>query len=172
MATKWLLPGISAGFLSDGWFWMRLIFRALSRISPDLAALALHALYRRPALTRHYNRKERALLKEASELFARAERLDTPVVTASGRGQLRAWRFQAKGPSRGLVLLLHGWSADARAMTAFVGPLVEAGYDALAVDLPAHGGSSGATACAETAACAVAAMLEVRGILARSCHRA
>jgi pimeloyl-ACP methyl ester carboxylesterase len=41
------------------------------------------------------------------------------------------------------VLLLHGWSGNAAQMSAFVKPLVTAGYYACAPDLPAHGASPG-----------------------------
>ncbi|MFV0473612.1 MAG: hypothetical protein ACK5MQ_05320, partial [Pikeienuella sp.] len=65
--------------------------------------------------------------RDAARLLAGAERLDTEVATGAGRGALRAYRFSAEGPARGLALLLHGWTADARALAAFLGPLVEAG---------------------------------------------
>jgi pimeloyl-ACP methyl ester carboxylesterase len=41
------------------------------------------------------------------------------------------------------VLLLHGWSGNAAQMSAFVQPLVSAGYYVAAPDLPAHGASPG-----------------------------
>jgi pimeloyl-ACP methyl ester carboxylesterase len=41
------------------------------------------------------------------------------------------------------VLLLHGWGEASGRMGAFVAPLVQAGYRVLAIDLPAHGESSG-----------------------------
>lgn len=157
---------MAAKTVLSGYFWFRLGFGALSRAAPETAAWTLHALYRRPALTRRFNREERALLKEAAALLATAERLDTPVVTRSGRGALSAYLFSAAGAPKGLALLLHGWTADARAMAAFVGPLVDAGYDALAVDLPAHGRSFGLVTDAESGAEAVAAMLETRGFTA------
>lgn len=42
------------------------------------------------------------------------------------------------------VLLLHGWTGEAAFMTAFVPPLLQAGFRVVAYDLPAHGTSSGA----------------------------
>lgn len=150
--------------LSSGWFWLRLGFGGLSRVAPGAAAWLLQGLYSRPALTRYYTRRERALLREAATLLSGAERLDTRIRTARGSRLLRAYRFRAEGEARGLVLLLHGWTADSRAMAGFIAPLVEAGYDALAVDLPAHGGSSGLVTDAESGARAVRAMLDERGI--------
>jgi pimeloyl-ACP methyl ester carboxylesterase len=61
--------------------------------------------------------------------------LDTPV------GTLKAWEWGA-GET---VLLLHGWSSNASWMEKLVPPLVEAGRQVVAVDLPAHGQSPGTT---------------------------
>jgi pimeloyl-ACP methyl ester carboxylesterase len=41
------------------------------------------------------------------------------------------------------VLLMHGWGGDRSQMASFVEPLLEAGYRVVALDLPAHGDSSG-----------------------------
>ena len=48
------------------------------------------------------------------------------------------WR--GDGP---VVLLVHGWEGRGSQMGAFVEPLVKAGFQAVAVDLPAHGNSPG-----------------------------
>ena len=42
-----------------------------------------------------------------------------------------------------VVLLVHGWGGWASRLGAFVGPLVESGYQVVGMDLPAHGASSG-----------------------------
>lgn len=52
-----------------------------------------------------------------------------------------AAEFEAPAPT---VLLLHGWTSEAAFMTAFVAPLLEAGFRVVAYDLPAHGASTGA----------------------------
>jgi pimeloyl-ACP methyl ester carboxylesterase len=64
-----------------------------------------------------------------------AERLhiDTP----SGRVALHR---AGQGPT---VLLLHGWEGQAADLAAFAPPLQAAGFQVLAMDLPAHGGSEG-----------------------------
>jgi pimeloyl-ACP methyl ester carboxylesterase len=54
-------------------------------------------------------------------------------------GALRAWRWGA-GPR---VLLVHGWSGDAADMAPIAAAFVRAGYEAVLVDMPAHGASSG-----------------------------
>jgi pimeloyl-ACP methyl ester carboxylesterase len=41
------------------------------------------------------------------------------------------------------VLLLHGWGGTSKTMSAFVDPLVAAGYRVLTFDFPAHGNSPG-----------------------------
>lgn len=160
--TRNVLGALSAA--TCGWAWLRFGFALLSRLSPDAAAWALHGLYSRPALTRKFSRAERRLLREAARLMAEAERIDERTPTKRGVQRLRGYLFRAEAERRGLALLLHGWTADSRAMAAFVGPLVAAGYDALAVDLPAHGRSSGAVTDAESGAAAVRALLEARGL--------
>lgn len=49
------------------------------------------------------------------------------------------------GESAPRILLVHGWSGDAGHMASFVEPLRQAGYQVVALDLPAHGKSSGNT---------------------------
>jgi pimeloyl-ACP methyl ester carboxylesterase len=56
--------------------------------------------------------------------------------------QAYIWQTDAK-PSRGRVLLVHGWTGQALIMGLFVQPLTRAGFDVVAVDLPAHGRSGG-----------------------------
>lgn len=51
-----------------------------------------------------------------------------------------ATHFDTPAPT---VILLHGWTGEAAFMTAFVAPLLEAGFRVVAFDLPAHGSSTG-----------------------------
>ena len=64
-----------------------------------------------------------------------AERLQ--VDTPSGRVALQRL---GQGPA---VLLLHGWEGQAADLAAFAPPLLAAGFQVLAMDLPAHGDSEG-----------------------------
>jgi pimeloyl-ACP methyl ester carboxylesterase len=64
-----------------------------------------------------------------------AERLH--VDTPSGRVALQRL---GQGPA---VLLLHGWEGQAADLAAFAAPLLTAGFQVLAMDLPAHGDSEG-----------------------------
>lgn len=41
------------------------------------------------------------------------------------------------------ILMVHGWEARATQMASFVPPLVQAGYEVIAIDAPAHGMSLG-----------------------------
>jgi pimeloyl-ACP methyl ester carboxylesterase len=57
-------------------------------------------------------------------------------------GEVAVWH-SGSGPA---VLLVHGWASTHTDMDAFVGPLLERGRRVVALDLPAHGASAGATA--------------------------
>jgi pimeloyl-ACP methyl ester carboxylesterase len=54
-------------------------------------------------------------------------------------GDLAVWHW-GSGPR---VLLVHGWGGHAGRLSAFVGPLLEAGFGVVAFDAPAHGISEG-----------------------------
>ncbi len=54
--------------------------------------------------------------------------------------QLVGWRWGNGGPK---VLLVHGWSGRAADMSSLAVALARRGYEAIAVDMPAHGGSAG-----------------------------
>src|SRR6185369_12093057 len=69
------------------------------------------------------------------EVLARGELFSLDV-----RGERVVGRAWGEGPA---VLLAHGWGGHSGQMTAFVSPLVAAGFRAVAIDLPGHGESSG-----------------------------
>jgi pimeloyl-ACP methyl ester carboxylesterase len=58
---------------------------------------------------------------------------------ASAGEELAAWAWG----ERPNVFLVHGWEADHADMLGFVEPLIAAGLTPLAIDLPAHGRSTG-----------------------------
>lgn len=60
-----------------------------------------------------------------------------------GCGYVRTAWFTPEGAARGTVVLLHGWTGQSLFMAGFVEPLVAKGYRVVAMDMPAHGGSSG-----------------------------
>lgn len=144
--------------------WLRLTVGAASRVAPRAVARLAHSLYRRPDIARRFDRGTMGLLAEAQAIIDGGE----PFETETPEGRLRAFRFGA-GPGAPVALLLHAWTADARAMAAFIGPLRDAGHDVIVPDLPAHGGSKGSGSDgretdAPAAARAVKAMLAAQGL--------
>jgi pimeloyl-ACP methyl ester carboxylesterase len=65
-----------------------------------------------------------------------------PFNVRSGQYKVAGYTF-GQGP---LVLLVHGWSGHARQLARFITPLVEGGRRVVAIDMPAHGGSTGTQA--------------------------
>jgi pimeloyl-ACP methyl ester carboxylesterase len=89
----------------------------------------------------------------AARMFLRPRRHDVPrrelqwLEGASRRdfhveGHTIATYWWGEGP---VVLCIHGWEGRGSQMGAFVAPLVKTGYTVVAMDLPAHGNSSGDT---------------------------
>lgn len=75
------------------------------------------------------------LARREEEVIAKAVR-----VPIRHRGKQIASYLWGEGP---LIVLAHGWGARAGTMTAFVDPLVEAGFSVLGQDHPGHGESEG-----------------------------
>ncbi len=115
-------------------------FRVGGRIAPTLAGkLAYVAFCLPPRVARHDAARSR-LTEKLGPLRDEAEA--HTISTASGTVQSYLWRT-TKSARRGRVLLVHGWTAESVVMALFVKPLRDAGFDVVAVDLPAHGRSSG-----------------------------
>lgn len=108
---------------------LRLGFRALRALSPDLA------------------------LRRAERLFSTPRRHPIPtlerVVTQTGRSfELLSNGLKIRGYSWGEgppVVLLHGWEGRGTQLHAFIRPLVDEGFSVLALDAPGHGRSEGRT---------------------------
>ena len=62
-----------------------------------------------------------------------------PVEVSHDKERLQGYQW-GSGP---VVLLVHGWDGRGSQMAAFAAPLAAAGYRSVAVDLPAHGRSTG-----------------------------
>lgn len=107
------------------------LFRAmvggLGRLSPELAA--------RQAQRRFFT-PPRAPLREAERQILEGGRQFR--IEVDGRAVV-GWRW-GEGPA---ALLVHGWGGHAGQMTELVAPLVRAGFEAVAIDLPGHGASAG-----------------------------
>jgi pimeloyl-ACP methyl ester carboxylesterase len=104
---------------------LRFGFRALSAVSPGLAARAAERVWFTPPRPR---------LSPASAAFlGTGTRAD---IVLHGR-RVAAWSW-GEGPA---VLFVHGWGGLASQFQSFVEPLVRAGYRAIAFDAPSHGAS-------------------------------
>lgn len=81
--------------------------------------------------------------KLAAKLLALFEEAETHRVQ-SPDALVHAYRWRTdRADKRGQVLLIHGWTAQAMVMGLFVKPLLTAGFDVVAIDLPGHGKSGG-----------------------------
>ncbi|HEX3530396.1 MAG TPA: alpha/beta fold hydrolase [Thermoanaerobaculia bacterium] len=107
--------------------WLRAGMRLASSLAPGIAARVAHRLFFTP---------RRARVRDSErEVLARGELFSLTV--CGDRVVGHAW---GQGPT---VLLAHGWGGHSGQMTAFVDPLVAAGFRAVAIDLPGHGESAG-----------------------------
>lgn len=139
----------------DASFWFRFGVGGLSQVSPNRAAKLAHRFFRRPGLTKGYSSDDVRRLEEAQVLLSQGE---SHISVIKGR-RIASHHFSAMGRPLGVVLLLHGWSGDSRTMAAFPSVLTAAGYDVVAIDLPAHGSSDGVETDVVDAANVVAAFL-------------
>jgi pimeloyl-ACP methyl ester carboxylesterase len=105
----------------------------------------------RAFLTPRVPRQRRALALDGGELLS--------VATPEGEVALQR---AGRGPA---VLLLHGWEGQASDLAAFTSPLLDNGLSVLAMDLPAHGSSSGVWTSIPQAARALLAVGEALGPL-------
>lgn len=104
---------------------MRLGMRALSAVSPALAARLAKRLWLTPP--------KLPLRDDARAFLATGERHELDV---DGR-RIATWRW-GRGPT---VILMHGWGGLGAQMIGFVEPLTRAGYRAILFDAPSHGAS-------------------------------
>jgi len=139
------------------WRLVRQAFTALEVLGPRLGGWWAERMFFRPTRL--------SLTERQTALLARGESFFIPV---AGR-RLRAWRW---GDGTRTVLLIHGWSGGAAHFAHFVGPLLEAGFAAVAFDAPAHGASPGRRTSAPEVAAAVRAAVDavgpVYGLIAHS----
>lgn len=117
---------------------IRPLVRVSSLISPHLTGRLAFRLFCTPVGHAKVNRQS-AVIRKAEALFARGHVL--PVTY--GCGFVRTVRFEPESESRGTVLVLHGWTGQGLFMAGFVEALLERGFRVIAMDMPAHGGSSG-----------------------------
>src|SRR5262245_40519762 len=101
--------------------------RGLGVVAPGLAAAWAERLFLTPRRPRRARTAE-AVLATGRRRFLRL-----------GGEQVAVWSWGV-GPR---VLLVHGWSGYGGQLTAFVAPLVAAGFSVVTFDAPGHGLSSG-----------------------------
>ncbi len=115
------------------------VWQLAARLVPRLTGRMAFRSFCRPPVPSQ-SPGETRLNERMAPLFAHAEALR--VVHPTGEVATFLWRT-ARTPALGRVLLVHGWSARAYVMGLFVEPLRKAGFDVVAMDLPAHGASNG-----------------------------
>lgn len=119
---------------------LRLVVATLARVAPAVAERHAARLFltprRRPP--RHPDLR-RALDVTAPDHPADAPTREMTLQLGGGTVALTRW---GHGPR---VLLVHGWEGDAADMAPMAAALVRAGFEAVLVDFPAHGRSTGRT---------------------------
>ena len=108
---------------------IRAFFGVLGTIAPVAAGRVATSMFLRP--------RRHSIPRRELPWLEGALRRDFEV-----EGHKIATYWWGEGP---VVLCLHGWEGRGSQMGAFAAPLVNAGYTAVAMDLPAHGNSSGDT---------------------------
>jgi pimeloyl-ACP methyl ester carboxylesterase len=120
---------------------IRPLVRMGSLVAPGAAGGLAFEAFCRPPSRRRLEQTQAKAIKAAERRMEAATRQ----TLSTDNGYVETYRF-ASAPdvvNRGSVLLLHGWAGRAAFMTLFVGPLTQAGFDVVAMDLPGHGASSG-----------------------------
>lgn len=123
---------------------------ALSHAAPKLAARVAYEMFRTPP---RYRTRD----GEAESLWM----ADDFTVRLGGR-KIRGWAW-GDGPN---VLLVHGWGGRASQLTAFVTPLLRAGFRVLTFDAPGHGASEGSRSSLPEVAAAIERVVRQEGPLA------
>lgn len=107
---------------------IRGLFRALSWISPALAARLAARLFLTP--------RARRLSPEDQQFLASARRHQLH----TARGPIQAYEWPASGPT---VLVVHGWISHTARLADLIRALCERGLRVIGLDAPAHGLSPG-----------------------------
>jgi pimeloyl-ACP methyl ester carboxylesterase len=148
---------------------LRPLVKAGSLVAPRMTGHMMFRLFCTPPSLKGLDAAQREMIARAESRLAHGERFTLPFEG----GALWCYRFRPEtADTRGTVLLLHGWTGRAAFMSAFVQPLVNAGFEVVALDLPAHGSSSGKQLHVPLGVAALHALLAItgpwRGIIAHS----
>lgn len=117
---------------------IRPVMKLSSTLSPDITGRLAFRLFCTPIGHARIN-DANPQMRAAKALFGRAEHR----VVTHGCGYVKTAWFEPAGVSRGTVLVLHGCTGQSLFMAGFIEPLLEKGFRVVAMDLPAHGASSG-----------------------------
>jgi pimeloyl-ACP methyl ester carboxylesterase len=126
---------------------LRTAFRAVGTVAPGVAARWAEAIFCRPP---------RYAARPAEEAFLATGTRDT---VRSEDQDLAVWKW-GQGPA---VVLAHGWGSRAGRFSALAGSLVEAGFQVVLFDAPAHGASKGEQASLPQFSRALRAVAEAAG---------
>ncbi|MCP3136595.1 alpha/beta hydrolase [Pyxidicoccus xibeiensis] len=126
---------------------VRATARSLGAVAPGLTAAWAERLFLTPRRPRRSRTAEAVLAKGQQR-----------VLKVEGE-RVAVWSW-GEGPR---VLLVHGWSGYGGQLTAFVQPLVDAGFSVVAYDAQGHGVSSGRTSSLPEMARLVAAVGRATG---------
>lgn len=112
---------------------------ALGHLPSALAGDMAFRIFCTPELSHHRAPDHDQLIARARFHLrnARWERVPTRA------GTVQTYVYEPDAPSRGTVLLVHGWTSEGAFMTAFTEPLRRSGLRVVAFDFPAHGHSPG-----------------------------
>lgn len=112
--------------IAVGYF--RTKFRLLTAVSKKRAAEKAFDLFRTP---------QRRVKKKLPKVIAEAEKLQFKLEGNTVRG----WRWNH--PADRKLLIIHGYESSVINFDRYIKPFIRKGYEVLAFDAPAHGGSSG-----------------------------
>jgi pimeloyl-ACP methyl ester carboxylesterase len=121
---------------------IRPFVKVAAQLAPRTTGNVAFRLFCTPPRVGNLDKTQQDQIARAEARLSQAER--SRVAYPDGEVQTYLFRSEAQ-PPRGRILLLHGWTGRAAFMSAFVAPLIAQGFDVLAIDLPAHGHSSGKT---------------------------
>ncbi len=141
---------------------IRLYFAVAGRLAPAVAARQALGLFTTPRFQRPPSPQDREVMAAAEVLDLR---FSPPAPQGAQDGRLRVyrWRRAEEAEAAPRVLLVHGWESRASRLARWVEPLRSAGFEVLAVDLPAHGDSDGRRTFPSAAAAALAAVAATAG---------
>jgi pimeloyl-ACP methyl ester carboxylesterase len=122
---------------------LRPIVRVSGVIAPGLTGrFAFRAFCTPPRPKQGANRTP--AVKSVGARLDGATRISVPYPCGSVTAHLFEPVTDGRGEPAPSVILLHGWTGESAFMSAFVAPLLRAGFRVVAFDLPAHGQSTGA----------------------------